>query len=225
MPIPANALVMMVKAPIAGTVKTRLVPPLTHDQAAGLYRAMLSDQLEHLRALTNADLYLAFTPIEAAPLLEEIAPADFRCFPQHGNDLGERMSGVFDDLWSREYSAIILIGSDLPGLPLSFIQSAFQILATRGNRMVLGPSRDGGYYLIGMNQPTPEVFENMTWSHSQVLAQTLERLRAMSINPELLPAWFDLDTPDDLKELQSCSDLTTRNAMKQTLKFLETFNL
>ena len=224
MPTRANALAIMAKAPIAGTVKTRLVPPLTHDQTTDLYRAILADQLEHLKTLASVDLYLAFTPSDAASLIQEIAPSSFRCFPQRGNDLGERMNAVFEALWSSEYSNIILIGSDLPALPLSFLQKAFELLATPGNRIVLGPSRDGGYYLIGMNQPTPEVFENMTWSHSQVLAQTMERLDAMSVKPELLPTWFDLDTLDDLKELQSNSDVTTRNAMKQTLKFLETLN-
>ena len=211
----------MAKAPIAGTVKTRLVPPLTHDQAAELYRAMLADQFEHLKALASADLYLAFTPIDAAFLIKEIAPPNFRCFPQRGDNLGGRMNAVFDELWSREYRNIVLIGSDLPALPLSFLQKAFQILANPGNRIVLGPSRDGGYYLIGMNQPTPEVFANMTWSHSQVLAQTMERLAAIAIKPEVLPTWFDLDTVDDLCELLSSSDVTTRNSMKQTLTFLQ----
>ena len=212
---------MMAKAPIAGTVKTRLVPPLTYDEAASLYRAMLSDQLEHLKALTSADLYLAFTPIDAAFLIKEIAPPNFRCFPQRGDNLGERMNAVFDELWSREYRNIVLIGSDLAALPSSFLEEAFRILATPGKRVVLGPSRDGGYYLIGMNQPTPEAFENMTWSHSQVLAQTMERFAAIAIKPELLPAWFDLDTVDDLRELLSSSDVTIRNAMRQTLKCLQ----
>ena len=224
MPTRANALATMVKAPIAGMVKTRLVPPLTYAQAANLYQAMLADQLEHLKALASVDLYLAFTPCDAAPSIKEIAPSSFRCFPQRGNDLGERMSAVFDELWSREYSNIVLIGSDLPALPLNFLHRAFELLATSGNRVVLGPSRDGGYYLIGMNQPTPEIFENMTWSHSQVLAQTIEQLGAMSIKPELLPTWFDVDTVDDLKELQSYSDATIGSAMKQTQKFLETLN-
>jgi rSAM/selenodomain-associated transferase 1 len=220
MPTRANALAIMAKAPIAGTVKTRLAPPLTHDQAAQFYRALLLDQLEHLNALTIADLYLVFTPDSAAPLIEKLAPAGFHCFPQGGGDLGERMNGVFTELWDRGHRNVVLIGSDLPPLPLRFLENAFELLEPSSNRVVLGPSRDGGYYLVGMNQPIPEIFRNMTWSHDQVLTQTKMRLFDIGIEPKLLPTWFDLDTTEDLSKLQSMSDLATRNAMKKTLTFL-----
>src|SRR3970282_2367669 len=142
MPTRANALAVMAKAPIAGEVKTRLVPPLTQEQAADLYRALLLDQLEHLSRLTVAELYLVFAPNSAAPLMRQLAPPNFHCFAQRGGDLGERMNAAFIDLWQLGHRSVVVIGSDLPALPLSFLQTAFELLATPTHQVVLGPSRD-----------------------------------------------------------------------------------
>lgn len=223
MPTLDNALAIMAKAPIAGTVKTRLVPPLTHAQAAELSRALLVDQLEHLNALGFADLYVAFTPGHAFPVIGEIMPPKFRCFPQRGEDLGARMSAIFDELMARGYRNVVLIGGDLPPLPLSYLEQAFEILATQSEGVVLGPSRDGGYYLVGMNRRVPQIFERMMWSHDRVLAQTLTRLAALRIDSELLPGWFDIDTVDDLRRLESCLDVSVRESLKNTLGLLRGF--
>jgi rSAM/selenodomain-associated transferase 1 len=210
----------MAKAPIAGTVKTRLVPPLTAAQAADLCRSLLLDQLEHLRALAVADLYVAYAPSDARAVIEELMPPEFRCFSQSGKDLGTRMSKIFDRLLDHEYQRVVLIGGDLPALPLSYLEQAFETLEAPSKRLVLGPSRDGGYYLVGMNRRTPEIFQAMTWSHDRVLAQTLARLAAMGIGSELLPGWFDIDTTDDLRRLKFCTDASFRARMKNTLSLL-----
>lgn len=220
MPTHVNALVVMAKAPIAGTVKTRLVPPLTPAQAAELYRALLQDELEHLKALAAADLYVAFTPSHGRVLITDILPSEFRCFPQQGEDLGARMSRIFDHLLGDAYKNVVVIGSDLPALPLGYLERAFESLSARGRQVVLGPSRDGGYYLVGMNRHTPELFEQMTWSHDQVLAQTLTKLAKLGIDPELLPGWFDVDTVDDLRQLQSRLDAAAKEKLKSTLTLL-----
>ena len=221
MPTPANALAVMAKAPIAGEVKTRLVPPFTQEQAADLYRALLLDQLEHLSRLTVADLYLVYAPGSAAPLMKQLAPPNFRCLAQHGGDLGERMNAASIDLWRRGHRNVVLVGSDLPALPLSYLETAFGLLATSTHQVVLGPSRDGGYYLVGMNQPTPEIFQDMTWSHDQVLAQTTDKLGKLGIQPALLPEWFDIDSVEDLKQLKALSEPTARGAVKRTLSYIE----
>jgi rSAM/selenodomain-associated transferase 1 len=221
MPTRANALAVMAKAPIAGEVKTRLVPPLTQEQAAELYRALLLDQLEHLSGLTVAELYLVYTPDNAAPLMKQLAPTNFQCIAQRGRDLGERMNFAFSDLWERGHRGVVLIGSDLPALPLSFLETAFELLATSTHQVVLGPSCDGGYYLVGMNQSTPEMFQNMTWSHDQVLAQTTDKLGKLGVQPALLPAWFDIDSFEDLKQLKPLSEPTARGAVKRTLSYLK----
>lgn len=220
MPTRVDALAIMAKAPIAGAVKTRLVPPLTQEQAADLYRALLLDQLEHLSGLTVAHLYLVYTPEGAGPLMKQLAPPNFHCFAQRGGDLGERMYAAFIDLWRRGHRNVVLIGSDLPALPLTILETAFELLAVSAGQVVLGPSRDGGYYLVGMNQPTPEIFQDMTWSHDQVLAQTTDKLGKLGLQPALLPEWFDLDSVEDLKYVQSLSEPAIRNAAKRTLNYL-----
>jgi hypothetical protein len=218
----ANALAVMAKAPVAGQVKTRLVPPLTQEQAAEFYRALLLDQLENLKGITFADLYLAYTPSEAAGWVQSLAPPNFHSFPQRGNDLGERMNAIFTELWDRGHRNVVLIGSDLPALPLSYLQTAFNLLATK--QAILGPSRDGGYYLAGLNRPTPEIFQNMTWSHNQVLGQTLARLNDHKIKVELLPEWFDVDTAADLKSLGALNP-SARRALTRTLALLQTLRV
>jgi uncharacterized protein len=220
MPTHANALAVMAKAPIPGLVKTRLVPPLKHEQAAELYRALLLDQLDHLAQLNSADLYVAFTPVDAAPLMVSLLPVGFRCFPQRGDDLGERMNEVFIELRRRAHCNLIVIGSDLPAVPLNFFEDAFRLLAGGKKRVVLGPSRDGGYYLIGLNQPTSEIFQDMTWSHDRVLAQTTERLARLEIDFALLPIWSDLDTLEDLDRLRATSNPGVRQAMRRTFALL-----
>ena len=221
MPTRVNALAVMAKAPIPGLVKTRLAPPFTLEQAAEFYRALLLDQLEHLAALRIADLYVAFTPSDAAALIESVTPAGYRCFPQCGDDLGERMSYVFAELWRRGHRNLVLIGSDLPPVPLETLHSAFAQLSAEPNRVVLGPSRDGGYYLVGMNQPAPHIFSGMTWSHERVLAETTEKLIDLGIDFRLLPEWFDIDTVGDIARLQAISDPAVRAAMKRSLACLE----
>ena len=211
----------MAKAPIPGKVKTRLVPPLTQEQAAELYRALLSDQLEHLNFLEAADLYVAFTPSEAMPLIASIVPTGYRCFAQRGGDLGERMNEVFAELWRRGHRSLIVIGSDLPPMPLNLFQQGFAQLSAGGKRVVLGPSRDGGYYLIGMNQPVPEIFSDMTWSHERVLTETTAKLARLGIDCRLLAECFDIDTGKDMEQLQAIVDPTTRASMKRTLAYLE----
>jgi rSAM/selenodomain-associated transferase 1 len=218
MAIRANALAVMAKVPVAGQVKTRLVPALTAEEAAEFYRSLLVDQLNQLQQLDTADCYLAFAPDDARELMEQLAPPCFQLLPQQGEDLGARMQGVFSALFALGHSHLLLIGSDLPPVPMSFFEEAYAFLQSADKRVVLGPSRDGGFYLVGCNQPTAEMFSGMTWSHGAVLAQTRSKLASLQIDTHLLPTWFDVDTPDDLRYLQ-LSDLL-ESAMPNTLQFL-----
>lgn len=248
MPIHANALVVMAKAPIAGAVKTRLVPFLSATEAAELARALLLDQLEHLSRLRSADLHLAFTPTQALATMQDLAPDRFELFPQTDGDLGARMQNIFARLFAKGYKNIVLIGADLLPVPLDYFTQAFTYLdgekspfhppltkhalsrvegGERGGfdgpqkRAVLGPSQDGGYYLIGCNQQLPEIFADMTWGHDQVFAQTYARLRALGVPTLGLPQWFDIDTPADLKALAQDWIEAKRTEMKNTLKVLD----
>jgi rSAM/selenodomain-associated transferase 1 len=220
MPTRANALAIMAKAPMPGSVKTRLVPPLTHEQAAALYGALLADQLEHLKGFDGVARYLAYTPNDAAAMMRELGGDPYAYIAQRGDDLGQRMDHLFVDLWHLGHRNVVLIGSDLPPPPLAILDEAFTRLSSEEHKVVLGPSRDGGYYLIGMNQPTPEIFDNMTWGHDRVLAETTARLRRLGVAFALLPSWFDIDTPDDLQRLLRQDDPALRQRMPRTFAYL-----
>ena len=124
MPIRANALAIMAKAPIAGTVKTRLLPYLSAEDAAELARSLLLDQLSHLCAIETADLYVAFTPPHEEALMRRLAPAPFQLFSQSEGDLGARMQNIFSALFAKEYKNVVLIGADLPPVPLDYFAEA-----------------------------------------------------------------------------------------------------
>ncbi len=152
MPTHVNALAIMAKAPVAGTVKTRLVPPLTPAQAAEICRALLLDQFDHLRNFTGVESYVFYTPADAENVMRELAGAGYVYLAQSDGDLGARMEQVFADLWHLGHRNIVLIGSDLPALPWAILDEAISRLAQAERRVVLGPSADGGYYLVGMNR-------------------------------------------------------------------------
>lgn len=215
----------MAKAPIAGTVKTRLQPFLSAEEAADLACALLQDQLHHLRALETADLYVAFTPLQQEAMVQRLAPAPFQLFPQREGDLGARMQNIFAQLFGKGHQAIVLIGADLMPLPLEYFAQAYDYLDGPQPRVVLGPSRDGGYYLVGLNRPMPAMFENMTWSHDQVFTQTVTRLADRGIETRQLPSWFDVDTPDDLQTLMTRLDDPQNVSMKNTLNLLRRLGL
>jgi rSAM/selenodomain-associated transferase 1 len=215
----------MAKAPLAGQVKTRLLPALTTQEAANLSRSLLVDQLIQLQELDATDFYLVFAPDDARLLMTELAPPRFCLLSQQGDDLGARMAAVFAKLFQLGHKNIVLIGGDLPPVPLRYFAEAYAFLESSNQRVVLGPSRDGGYYLVGCNQPTPEVFQSMTWSHGQVLAQTRDKLIRMKIDYHLLPPWFDIDTPDDLRYLQSVLDTLLEKRMPNTLTLLRCLGL
>lgn len=198
----ANALAVMAKAPVAGKVKTRLTPFLSSKGAAELYRCLLLDLLESLRSFREADLFIAFTPVEAASFFKEIA--GFACFPQQGQDLGERMNHAFMELSNKGYRNIVLVASDLPVFPARFLEDAFAILeGPEENSVILGPSRDGGYYLIGMSRLINEIFHGIPWSSESVLPATIEKLASLGIQICLAPRWFDIDTLADLRDMEA----------------------
>ncbi|MGH7848254.1 MAG: TIGR04282 family arsenosugar biosynthesis glycosyltransferase [Candidatus Binatia bacterium] len=217
----AKALVVMAKAPIAGQVKTRLVPPFSSEQAAELYRCLLEDLLEEIRSFSLADRFVAYTPAEAAPFFAETVPIEFARFPQRGLDLGERMHAIFADLAANGYKSTVLVGSDLPLFPRQFLEQAFGALGRGGADVVLGPSRDGGYYLLGMGRPVPGIFVNMGWGSDQVLSTTLRRLDDLAVTVSLLPEWFDLDTAADILRVRSLSAESNWNASPRTARWLE----
>lgn len=201
-----TCLIVFAKHPIPNQVKTRLIPAVSPEQAASLYSAFLIDWCETLSELSNVDVVIAYTPAESQSELQTLLGEDVAYIPQVGIDLGERLTSASEWGFENRYNKIILVGSDSPTLPISYVFQAVVALDTRD--VVIGPSVDGGYYLIGFstkNHTTTvsSVFEDIAWSTANVFQQTVERIHAIDATLKLLPPWYDVDTPDDLAFLRA----------------------
>lgn len=193
----------MVKAPRPGEVKSRLTPTLTPGQACLLYRAFLTDISSNLSGLKDVDLIVLYAPVSGRAEVEEFFPSVCSLIPQKGNDLGEKLSNAFEGLFKLGYDNVVLIGSDSPDLPRSFIDAAFAGLESEKNSVVIGPAVDGGYYLIGISEkPCPILFDHIAWSTERVLKQTVERAVLGAMTVTLLDQWHDIDLPEDLALLR-----------------------
>ena len=216
-------LVVVAKAPVPGEVKTRLHPQLTIDEATDLYRCFLQDRIKEIGRLTEIDLAISYTPEESKEYFSRFITNGFHLFPQRGKNLGERLSNIFKDKLADKYDAVSIIDSDTPDLPRSIVQQSFQLLLSNGVDAVFGPCDDGGYYLVAMRRPQPDLFQHIPWSTEAVLAATLERASAIGLKAELLPRWNDLDTFEDLIEFYNRHrhQLSEKNwAGQHTLNYL-----
>lgn len=202
------ALAVMTKAPRAGTVKTRLTPPLTPDEAAALSTCFLRDTG---RAIANTARegrsrgIAVYLPVGAEEKYAGILPAEFNLISQRGEVLGERMAHAFEDLFSLGFASVCLIGSDSPTLPQQAFSRAAQILAQPPDQVVLGPSQDGGYYLIGLKKLHRPLLENIEWSTDRVLQETIVKAKEIDLEIQFLPAWYDVDDGASLRRL--CREL------------------
>ncbi len=191
------ALLVFAKLPEPGAVKTRLTPLLTSAEAAALSEAFLRDGLDAFADLpADVRLYVDAPP-EAIPA--GLAPDGVSLHAQRGDGLGARMLNASVEAFVAGYERVVVIGADHPTLPTEFVRLAFEELA-EPMRVVLGPSEDGGYYLIGMNEVYPSLFGGMTYSHGAVFAETLARAQAVAA-VSVLPPWYDVDTPAALRRL------------------------
>ena len=224
------ALAVMTKAPQAGRVKTRLVPPLTSEQAAELNRCFLRDtaaaissaccrrpvgdankmrsedsSASRCEAATDASEIAVYTPIGAESAYNDILPADFRLLPQRGDKFGERLYFAVEDLFKCGFESVCLIDSDSPTVPAENFAEAVKLLGTREDRVVLGPSDDGGYYLIGLKKLHRQLFEEIDWSTERVLNQAIQRATEIGLEVKLLPSGYDVDDDASLRRL--CKEL------------------
>ena len=213
--------VIMAKQPAVGETKTRLTPPLTPEEAAMLYEALLQDTVELVTRVEGAQLAIAITPPEAIGSFRDLSPPDAILLPVTGQDIGECLGYVLDHLLAAGCSQAIAVNSDGPTLPADYLRQAIVQLETAD--VVLGPSEDGGYYLIGLKRPWAELFQDITWSTDQVTQQTLARADAMGLTVALLPSWYDVDTGADLERLQAELVELPPEALPHTRRFLERF--
>jgi rSAM/selenodomain-associated transferase 1 len=195
---PKLLLVVVAKAPVAGQVKTRLHSELTPAEATALYRCFIQDRITEIGQLKTIDLAISFTPADSKNYFTSFTANGFHLFAQRGKDLGQRLSNIFVDKLAAGYDAVSIIDSDTPDLPHSIVQQSFQILATDRTDAVFGPCDDGGYYLVGLRRPHPQLFQQIPWSTDRVLPQTLEMANTLGLQTKFLPPWNDLDTFQDL---------------------------
>lgn len=194
-----NVLIVMAKRPSPGYTKTRLSPPLSIEQAARLYECFLQDTLALMRRVTEADPAIAYIPAGDRLYFEALAP-DFQLLVQVGANLGERLDSVSQGFLDLGYQRVVLINSDGPTLPINYLHSAFKtLLADRD--IVIGPSDDGGYYLIGMKKPIPRLLRSVQMSTPDVLADTLKLAAEVALDVHLLPSWYDVDDAETFQRL------------------------
>jgi rSAM/selenodomain-associated transferase 1 len=214
-----SALVVFAKAPIPGQVKTRLCPPLTPDEAATLHGSFVLDTLERTKTAATklklpVDRYLACSPSSAHvffKIMEE--RQQVKLLDQVGDDIGTRMHHAFETLFARGYRLVILVGIDVPSLPLDHYKQALTLLES--NDVVVGPALDGGYFLIGLKRPAPGLFKDMPWSTAQVLRRTEEKAAALALKTALLAPWRDVDTLDDLRALIEASAADAKKSKQE----------
>jgi len=193
-------LAIMAKAPRAGAVKTRLCPPLRPPEAAELARCFLLDAVERVGRVAGVRPVLAYAPVEARGELEGLVPG-FALLAQQGEDLGARQARVIAEVLALGHEGALVIGTDAPTLPRECLDEAVSLVMAPDVDVVLGPTDDGGYYLIGLRAPCPALFEDMPWSTTAVLSRTLDRAQHLGLRVACLPSWFDVDTKADLERL------------------------
>ena len=191
-----KGVVIFVKNLVRGKVKTRLAKEIGEDKALEIYKKLLQKTIETAAGVSNADRQVWYS--EYADHHDFIDPSLFRKKMQQGKDLGERMENAFATLFAEGYSHVVIIGSDCPDLAAEQIDHAFTLLGSYP--LVVGPARDGGYYLLGMNRLHQSLFDEIPWSTKQVLQETLSRAEEAGLGVGMLAPLSDIDTLEDLKK-------------------------
>lgn len=190
-----DALIVFAKQPVPGQTKTRLNSILSPEHSAKLYDAFVKDSLQDYSQL-QCDLRLYIDGAEK-DVPEDWIHSGMQIYKQRGDDLGDRMLNAFSETFVSGAERVVIVGTDHPSLPKAYLELAFDLLQTPLS-ICIGPSRDGGYYALGMNECFAVLFNGMTYSHDQVFAQTMQRAAAASENVTVLPEWYDVDTPESL---------------------------
>lgn len=198
-------MVLFAKAPIPGQVKTRLCPPLTPDEAASLHGSFVLDSLERSKAAILQQKLALDRILACAPAADHVffkilgERHGIRLIDQIGDDLGAKMHQAASTLFGEGYRRLLIVGTDLPSLPLSIYRDALAQLDR--HPVVIGPALDGGYYLLGLTRAVPEMFDQIPWSTGEVLTATIARADAAGLSVGQLQPWRDVDTIEDLRSI------------------------
>lgn len=196
-----NALIVFLKFPQPGNVKTRLAADLGARPAALIYEAMAERVITEVYPLeASYDVFLYVDPLHPQSAYSEWLGEAFSYRPQRGADLGERMANAFGEMFERGYEKVAIIGTDCTGMDNAFIDEMFERLEKQD--FILGPSNDGGYYLLAMKETNPWIFEDVDWSTNSVLETTLDKIDMRELKVYELEEKMDVDTPEDLVEYQ-----------------------
>lgn len=197
-----NEVIIMAKFPFGEDVKTRLAKAIGTRSAQGVYARLLYEILinlsNHRSQNTTLNLYLAS---ESGKSYFNAAFPEMKIQTQSRGDIGERMHKAFQNVFSIGAEKVVLIGTDIPGLKWSILEKAFESLEQ--NKIVLGPTKDSGYYLVGMQSPGIDIFQNVMWSTKFVLKNTFRNIEELGFQVDLLPERHDIDTIEDLEQWQA----------------------
>ena len=214
----APLILLFIKAPVRGQVKTRLATALGEAAALDLYQRFVLDIIDTLEQ-TGIPVRICYTPADSGKGISGWLGPGRHYQPQEGKNVGERMENAFQQAFSSGASRALLIGSDIPDIPQAVFSEALRALD--GNDAVIGPARDGGYYLIGFRSDTflPDLFRGIEWSTDTVLTDTLAIFARDGRTVHLLPPWQDVDTINDLNGL---ADRGRRSAFRssRTMSYL-----
>jgi uncharacterized protein len=200
----------MAKASAPGRTKTRLVPPLTFEEAASLNTAFLQDVADNVllaakSAASNASIagYAAFGPPGSESFFHRTLPPAIGLIEAWLPNFGDCLLRTIEEIFARGHRSAVVLNSDSPTLPTAVLIETAEALARPGDRAVLGPSTDGGYYLLGLKIAHRRLFEDIAWSTERVAGQTLERAAEIGLDVYRLPVWYDVDDVESLRRLQS----------------------
>ena len=198
------AVAIMAKASVAGTVKTRLIPPLTEEQAAQLNSSFLVDVATNVvAAAARAPIqgFAAYHPLGSERFFENLLPDGFKLLAPKEPTLGRSLIHAARDLFAEGYGSVCLLNADSPTLPTELLVETVRLLGEPGDRVVLGPAADGGYYLIGLKRFHQRLFQAIDWSTERVYRQTIARAGEIGLPAVALPEWYDVDDDASLAEL------------------------
>jgi len=198
----SRALAVMARVPELGKVKTRLEPFLGAEKTKELYLCFLSDIFANLKKLNSVDVFVFYTPENLTDEFVELIPYGIPLAPQKGSDLGERMLNAASHLFGATYESVVIIGSDSPDLPVSYIEEAFKSVEG-GKDIAIGPASDGGYYLVALSDPKKAPFAGVNWGTETVLEETLAVMDSEGTKYSLLSEWYDIDEKNDLAFLKN----------------------
>ncbi|HEX7955938.1 MAG TPA: TIGR04282 family arsenosugar biosynthesis glycosyltransferase [Pyrinomonadaceae bacterium] len=200
--MPRPACILMVKAPRAGAVKTRLTPPLSAAEAAALAACFARDTLACLRRAAR-EVVVAYAPSDGRAELEALFSTDgLHWLEQRGAGLGERIEAAVAHAAALGHGPVVVVGADSPTLPPAFVARAVGALAAGEADVALGPTEDGGYYLVGLRRPAVGLFRNVPWSTPRAYRETADNAERDGLRTLELPRWYDVDTPADLLRLR-----------------------